>query len=66
MLEIHTNNLVESWHNVLKSVYLKSARKERTDILVYRLLREVLVNLRWKVAQVTNGLQRRRTNVAED
>ena len=65
MLEIHTNNLVESWHNILKSVYLKGTRKQRTDILVYRPLEEVLKDLRIKVALTQNGFLRRRTNLVE-
>ena len=65
MQEIHTNNLVESWHNTLKSVYLRGTRKQRTDILVYKLLREVLVDLHWKVVRISVGFQRRRTNIAE-
>ena len=65
MLEIHTNNLVESWHNILKTVYLKGARKQRIDSLVHKLLKEVLVDLRLKFALISNGFQRRRTNLVE-
>ena len=65
MLKIHTNNLVESWHNILKIVYLKGTRQQKTDILVYRLLEEVLKNLRIKVALTQNGVLRRRTNLVD-
>ena len=65
MQEIHTNNLVESWHNILKSVYLRSARKQRPDLLVYKLLREALMDLRLKVANVLNGFGRRQMCQAE-
>ena len=65
MLENHTNYLVESWHNILKSVYLKGTRKQRTEILVYRLLEEAQKDLRIKVALTQNGFLRRRTNLVE-
>lgn len=50
MLEIYTNSLVESWHNILNSLYLEGARKQRIDILAYRLLEEAFKDLRIKVA----------------
>lgn len=65
MLEINTNNYIEAWHNVLKSRYLGSCRKQRTDILVHLLLREVLPDYRIKVARVTMGLDRRRLTDSE-
>ena len=65
MQDVHANNLIESWHNVLKSVYLKETRKQRTDLLVHRLLNEVLNDLRKKVTQISLGFQSRRTNLAE-
>ena len=64
-MEVHTNNLVESWHNILKNVYLKGARKQRPDMLVYRLVEEVLQELRSKIALTLNGFIRRRINLAE-
>lgn len=65
MLEINTNNYVESWHNNLKSGYLGGSRKQRTDILVHLLLREVLPDFRVKVARVSMGLERRRLSNSE-
>lgn len=65
MQEVHTNNLIESWHNTLKTVYLKSTRKQRTDMLVYMLLNEVLIDLRKKVTQISLGFMPRRTNLVE-
>ena len=65
MLEINTNNHIEAWHNVLKSRYLGSYRKQRTDTLVHLLLREVLPEYRIKVARVTTGLERRRQTDSE-
>ena len=46
-------------------MYLKDTRKQRTDLLVCRLLNEVLIDLRKKVTQISLGLQSRRTNLAE-
>ena len=65
MLDIHTNNFVESWHSTLKSVYLGSARKQRTDVLVHILLHEVLPDFRVKVAKVLTGLEKRRMTKIE-
>lgn len=65
MEDINTNNLTESWHNRLKTVYLKNARKQRPDFLVYKLLREALIDLRLKVAKAANGLGCRRMCQAE-
>lgn len=65
MLKIHTYNLVESYHNVLKILYLKRIRNQRFDILVSRLLEEALKDLRIKVAFPQNEFLRRRTNLAE-
>ena len=55
MLDIQTNNYVESWHSTLKWSYLRGARKQRTDILVHKLLNEYLLDVRLKVALVKNG-----------
>lgn len=65
MLDIHTNNLVESWHSILKMTYLRGFRKQRTDMLVYRLLREVLPDLRLKISRILRGFERRKLNSAE-
>lgn len=62
MLEINTNNYIETWHNTLKSSYLGRFRKQRTDILIHLVLREVLPDFRIKVAI---GLERRRLSDAE-
>lgn len=65
MFEIHTNSLDESWHNSLKSRYLKGVRKQRVDMHIHGLLSEVLESIRLKILLVTNGFQRRTTNLAE-
>ena len=65
-MEIHTNNLVESWHSILKSNYLRGYRRQRTDVLVYRLLREVLPDLRLKIARIIRGFEKRKLDAAEE
>ncbi|KAI7858235.1 hypothetical protein BDC45DRAFT_499124, partial [Circinella umbellata] len=32
-IHFHTNNLIESWHNQLKTHYLKKPRKDRIDYI---------------------------------
>lgn len=51
MAEIHTNNLVKSWHNMLKNDYLKRTRKQRPYMLVCRLINQALRDLKLKVNQ---------------
>ncbi|KAI0995090.1 hypothetical protein K3495_g13091, partial [Podosphaera aphanis] len=65
MLCIQTNNLVESWHSILKMNYLRGFRKQRTDMLVYRLLREILPDLRLKVSLVQRGVTGRKMDFHE-
>ena len=65
IIDVHTNNLVESWHNILKSRFLKGARKQRPDMLVHLLLNEAIENIRLKVLLALNGFQTRRTCLAE-
>ncbi|TQS33669.1 hypothetical protein Golomagni_05977 [Golovinomyces magnicellulatus] len=55
MLDIHTNNLVESWHNILKLRFLKGARKQHPDMLVYILLDESIEIIRLKFLLVFTG-----------
>lgn len=64
-MEIHTNDLVKSWHNILKNLYLNGARKQHTGILVYRLVEEILQEIRRTIALTLNGFKRRRTYIAE-
>lgn len=56
VLKIHTINSAESWYNFLKSVYLNGIRKQKIDILVCRLLEEVLKNPRIKFALTQSGV----------
>ena len=65
ILEIHTNKLVDSWHNVLILSFLKGARKQRPDMLVHLLLNEAIESIRRKVLLAINGFQTRRTCLAE-
>lgn len=64
VIEIHTNNFVESWYNTLKSLYLKGARKQHIDILVCRLIDEIPLKMRRKRALTLDSF-RRRTKLAE-
>ena len=65
MLDIQTNNFVESWYSVLKGTYLKGVRKQRTDFLVQKLLDEVLPDMRKKVALVLSGFTTRPLKLTE-
>ncbi|KAG1057928.1 hypothetical protein G6F43_000255 [Rhizopus delemar] len=51
---MHTNNYIESWHNQLKSVYLKRIRNRRLDRLVYILVNEVENDMKLEEARVSS------------
>ncbi|KAI1001640.1 hypothetical protein K3495_g6560 [Podosphaera aphanis] len=65
MLNINTNNLIESWHRSLKTEYLGSVRKQRIDLLVYLLLEDVSPDFCVKVGRIINGLDNRRRSDTE-
>ena len=65
MLNINTNNYVESWHNQLKTGYLRNSRKKRIDVLVHIPLRKVLPDFKLKIGRVCLGLDKRRLSNAE-
>lgn len=48
-----TNNFIESWHNQLKSIYLKRQRNRRIDRLLYILTEDVAIDLRLDLARLT-------------
>ncbi len=48
-----TNNYIESWHNQLKSVYLKRRRNRRLDRLLYILTEDVAIDLKNDVARLS-------------
>ncbi|VDC04562.1 unnamed protein product [Peniophora sp. CBMAI 1063] len=55
---IETNNYVESWHSHLKTFYLKLMRRQRVDILLYILSRQVLPDFRREEARIRLGFAR--------
>lgn len=65
MLNTNTNNYVESWNSNLKINYLGSQRKQRPDVLVSKLLNEVLPDLQLKDLKVSTGFIRRRMTDCE-
>lgn len=65
MLNIKTNNYVESWHNILNTEYLGTSREQRTDFLGDTLLGKVLPDLRLKAARVLIGLECRKLNLSK-
>ncbi|KAI7855669.1 hypothetical protein BDC45DRAFT_86332 [Circinella umbellata] len=52
----HTNNLVESWHNRLKTFYLGKARNHRVDRIIYILTDKVELDFRKDALQVKRGI----------
>lgn len=49
---MQTNNYIESWHNQLKSVYLKRIRNRRLDRLVYILSNDVESDMKTEVRRI--------------
>ncbi|ORX48015.1 hypothetical protein DM01DRAFT_1259292, partial [Hesseltinella vesiculosa] len=43
--DINTNNDVEAWHRTLKQTYIPTFKKERADVLVYILYKNVLPDI---------------------
>lgn len=65
MLNINTNNNIESKHSNLKMNSLGKDRKIRPDAFVYKLIEEILPELSWKVLRVAVGLEGRRMAMTE-
>lgn len=57
---METNNYVESWHNQLKSIYLKRHPNRRVDRLVYILTNDVLKEYEATTTRLMLGLGRTR------
>ncbi|KAG2216820.1 hypothetical protein INT45_013892 [Circinella minor] len=55
---MQTNNYVESWHNQLKSCYLKRKRTHRLDVLVEVLVEEVAFDIKHKVSRLSVNVGR--------
>ncbi|KAI7846621.1 hypothetical protein BDC45DRAFT_583432 [Circinella umbellata] len=56
-VQFHTNNLIESWHNQLKTHYLKRTRKHRIDYIVWVLTQVVDCAYRQSILQVFHGFE---------
>lgn len=54
----HTNNLIESFHNNLKSNYLGRSRNVRVDKIVYLLSHVVIIDYRQDALRVQIGLKK--------
>jgi hypothetical protein len=46
---MRTNNYIETWHNKLKSVYLKRIKNRKLDRLVFILTNDIESNLKLDV-----------------
>ncbi|KAG2212839.1 hypothetical protein INT45_008669, partial [Circinella minor] len=55
---MQTNNYVESWHNQLKSCYLKRKRTHRLDVLVEVLVEEVAFDIKQEVSRLSVNVGR--------
>jgi hypothetical protein len=53
-----TNNYIESWHNQLKSVYLKRIKNKRLDCLVYILVNDVENDTKLEETRVSSEVGR--------
>ncbi|KAG2216254.1 hypothetical protein INT45_013797, partial [Circinella minor] len=56
-IHFHTNNLIESWHNQLKTHYLKKTRKHRIDYIVWLITQVVDCVYRQSILQVFHGFE---------
>ncbi|KAI7869244.1 hypothetical protein BDF14DRAFT_1723092, partial [Spinellus fusiger] len=61
----HTNSMIESYHNQLKSFYLTRPRNKRVDRVVYTLSKLVVCDYRTEHAQVELGIREMRLIIAE-
>ncbi|KAG1519297.1 hypothetical protein G6F52_008755 [Rhizopus delemar] len=55
---MRTNNYIESWHNQLKSVYLKRIKNRRLDRLIFILVNEVENDMKLEEARVSSEVGR--------
>jgi hypothetical protein len=62
---ITTNNYIESWHHVLKTNYLKLARRQRIDVLLHILTTRAIPDLHRTHVRCTLGFEAPRINLAE-
>ncbi|KAL9558768.1 hypothetical protein MBANPS3_000755, partial [Mucor bainieri] len=62
----HTSNLIESYHNQLKTYYLGRVRSLRVDRLVYLLSSVVTLDYQQESVRVKFGIQSSRLSKAEE
>ncbi|KAI7853224.1 hypothetical protein BDC45DRAFT_158887 [Circinella umbellata] len=55
--QFHTKNLIESWHDQLKTHYLKRTRKHRIDYIIWFLTQVVDCAYRQSILQVFHGFE---------
>ncbi|KAI7846565.1 hypothetical protein BDC45DRAFT_404883, partial [Circinella umbellata] len=53
----NTNNLIESWHSHLKTVYLGRSRNHRVDRIIYILAEKVELDFRRDAYQIRHGIK---------
>ncbi|KAI9309772.1 hypothetical protein BX666DRAFT_1811782, partial [Dichotomocladium elegans] len=49
---METNNYVESWHNQLKTVYMRRKQNRRFDSLIFLLVDEIEFDLQWEIRRL--------------
>lgn len=65
MLGTNTNNFVESWHRNLKVNYLGSQREQRPGVVVFKILKKVMLDLRMRVLIIELDFTSRITTILE-
>ncbi|KAI9474833.1 hypothetical protein BDB00DRAFT_793435 [Zychaea mexicana] len=55
---MQTNNYVESWHNQLKTYYLKRKRMHRLDLLVHILVKDVSFDVTEEIKRLVANVGR--------
>ncbi|KAI9310053.1 hypothetical protein BX666DRAFT_1830609, partial [Dichotomocladium elegans] len=51
---METNNYVESWHNQLKTIYMRRKQNHRLDALIFLLVDEISFDIRWEIRRLIN------------
>ncbi|OAV86605.1 hypothetical protein PTTG_29812 [Puccinia triticina 1-1 BBBD Race 1] len=59
---VHTNNYVESWHNILKSKFIPGPERRRIDVVIQIFKSEVLPRFQKDNYCVEMGFRKQRTN----
>lgn len=56
MLDVSTNNYLESWQSLPKTCYFEKSTKQRIDALVHQIFGEILLNFKLKLGRIYLGL----------